>query len=189
MFNVRELIWDEISRDVNRSEVEELKIVIGTERIEKNEALKQELEALVAILQDYQAENDTIRDRIMKRPRLKDSQAKVFLKHQLKLLLTSVSDKISAQFNQAKHIIDYVMSDSSPKEEEMIALTPRRRPSTAEMRPDSAASTYSAPGGLEIRNLTLAQVDKVKQTIQDAIDEEMHLLLDDIEFVQVQYSR
>lgn len=167
-FPVRGLIWDELIQDVNESELEELKRIIGIERIERNESIKQELKALVDILSDYQAENDAMRERIQTRPKLKDSQAKLFLKHQLKLLLDNVSDQSSIiDLDKHQNIIQYVLSDDNESSDRPAppvpidssspaALEPRRRPLTAsttttiEMRPDSAASTYSAPGGLQL---------------------------------------
>ena len=150
--------------------------------------------------------NDYVQETIQHRPRLRESPGRALLRQQLRLLVSNIQG-VSFDSENDKQILQYVMSDNPdttlvqpvPMTPPLSCLPHRekegvekeilvRRPSTAtDTRPDSAASTYSAPAMLESfqHKLSVAQIDSVRDSILEALDEEYQQLLDDIDFVQV----
>ncbi|ETV70425.1 hypothetical protein, variant 1 [Aphanomyces astaci] len=109
VFYMRPLLWDDLRRRVNQAEIHELHQVLGHHLIDDNEALHAELKAFVDILDDYQKENDRIRDAVLSRPALPEPPSRMLLLDQLKLLASNLHERQLAT-PQDRALLGYVLS-------------------------------------------------------------------------------
>ncbi|DBA02058.1 TPA: LOW QUALITY PROTEIN: hypothetical protein N0F65_000305 [Lagenidium giganteum] len=153
-FQVRRLLWDDVTQYANSAEVHELESVIGSTLVQNNEELRQELRALVDILSEFQQQNDDIRDALIKRPRVPEPPGRSLLVEKLKLLVTESRAKnraIEYASPKDEQLLDYVLSASasaatshSPEMEmyrRECAPTPRMRDVMPSWHREEAASS------------------------------------------------
>ncbi|ETV91686.1 hypothetical protein, variant 2 [Aphanomyces invadans] len=130
VFYMRPLLWEDLRRRVNQAEIHELRQVLGHLLIDDNEALHAELQAFVDILDDYQKENDRIRDAIRNRPAMPEPPGRAILLDQLKLLASNLHERQLAT-PQDRALLGYVLSttslDSDVQNNGGIPMTPRLR--------------------------------------------------------------
>ncbi|OQR92411.1 hypothetical protein THRCLA_08715 [Thraustotheca clavata] len=189
VFYVRPLLWDELKKSVNPSEINELRHVLGHHYIDENEELNQELQAFVQILGDYQKQNDNIREAIMNRPTLPEPPGRSLLLEQLKLLATNLSEKSKAlpiRSERDKALFGYVLHHEDHDGQQNNCLVPpmtprmkdlnqasfdqgvlirpgtadkRERPSTAQSRPPSRSGLLSRGSTASIASAPAALED------------------------------
>ncbi|OQR82735.1 hypothetical protein ACHHYP_15587 [Achlya hypogyna] len=162
VFYVRPLLWDELKKSVNPSEINELRHVLGHRFIDENEAgsleLNTELQAFVQILGDYQRQNDNIREAIVNRPSLPEPPGRSLLLEQLKLLAANLAEKNKAlplRSERDKAIFGYILNahdDQQQNDSPAAALmTPRMKDCYPSAFPPADQGVLIRPGTAEAR--------------------------------------
>ncbi|KAJ0400331.1 hypothetical protein ATCC90586_007790 [Pythium insidiosum] len=124
-FRVRRLLWDDIQQLVQPSEAEELRRVLGNQRLDENEELRRELSTLVEILSEFQQQTDGVREELLERhatarpsqraPPVPEPAGRELLLGKLKLLALDLRDRQRPCLPTSKDeaLLHYVLSAST----------------------------------------------------------------------------
>lgn len=152
------LLWTTLSAQLKPAEVDEVKLALGSSRIERNEDLHAEATALADILVDYQARNDKLRERLAARPKLKATHAQEMLQSQIRRLLSALRPKTAdgrpvLETETDRRVYSYVTGDTadggSGSDTPRSAARRAPRPGSAGTRPPlpRPASSRTVAGG------------------------------------------
>uniref|UniRef100_A0A7S0R269 Uncharacterized protein n=1 Tax=Pyramimonas obovata TaxID=1411642 RepID=A0A7S0R269_9CHLO len=209
---VKELLWTAISSKLPPSELEMVRIVIGTAKIDCNEQVFQEVSALSEILGEVRISTDVE----FNRRRMLENPSRRLIENEIRLLADNIrrlNAEVEAGANREGRKKDHSLIPNSDRRQQQILglvtstarpdmlrsslggrpITPRSPPSRptssrSSRAPSDAGSACSSHLDIQATmepvqaKLNAFDIDAVKVHIVEALDLEHDLLLDDVNY-------
>lgn len=201
LFQPAPLLWHELKANLQPAEEHEVATIIGSDLIDRNQTLFAEAEAYAQILQDFHAENVALQEAVSRRPRLGATRTHKMLGQQIQLLLSSLHEEELARpalvaTPRERAVIDFATAGSGNTTPRPVSARGRAASLTrasssrsvrgSPQRPGSSHTSASAPERLKpvMKSITAFNVDKLRNDLRAALDEEADRLHEDIDFLQ-----
>eukprot|EP00164_Ancoracysta_twista_P002721 GFYU01003623.1.p2 GENE.GFYU01003623.1~~GFYU01003623.1.p2 ORF type:complete len:437 (+),score=141.46 GFYU01003623.1:106-1416(+) len=152
-------LWEEIKERLPAVEHEEVKKIIGTQLIEKNEELRAEVKSWMDILKDFQAMTEHAAKAIAARPKLLDSGSRSLVESEVKIFIDTLNRRMGRRNQSVENLLN------TPKEKAVyeyvtkggpapLQPVPREHSVVAENRVLTRPGTASSNGSRGSRNHT-----------------------------------
>lgn len=205
---VKVLLWERICTSMPPAERDEVKSIIGSDLIDRNQLIFDEVSAYSSILGDVRVNTDEghARRQLLANP------SRSLVENEVHILLQNIR-RINSGSNTSKSSDAPLLKNALPREQQIIDFmssqpgpadirtgrpsTPRtppsRPPSSRSSRAASVSSSLSASSTYDPSamvdsvgsQLNINGIDEIKAQLREFLEEEHNLLLDDSEYLQL----
>ena len=107
---IQRLLWDEIRESLNPAEEEEVRRIMGSNSIDRNADLFEEMKALAEILDEFTESSLAQQEALRSRPKLPEPVSKKLLANNIRIMLDDIERSKSASVRVDEKVLNYVRS-------------------------------------------------------------------------------